>query len=299
MMRLGRTTTILGVSLLLVSMGLVAAEELDIGPYGETYSDTTRTRGYWFVAPLDFTITGLRVPTDVGPGPQNIEVLRLNVTPPGWPSDTTDFTSLGYWRDVDSADFIATNIPVAAGDIIGVLGARGTSTMNNSYAQANTYATSIGGQPVTIKRFLTQYNLYNTQAVSVSTEEVLAYSRVEMQYVVDTTAPAVTASADRQTLWPPNHKSVTVTISGTVEDDSAIVDVFLHVDDEYDELDGTYTVTLAGDGSFVVPVELVAWRNGKDRDGRTYVITVCATDEWGNFGCSGPVTVLVPHDQRK
>jgi hypothetical protein len=42
-------------------------------------------RGYYFTAPTDFTITGLRVPTDASTSSQSIEVVRLTAPPPDLP----------------------------------------------------------------------------------------------------------------------------------------------------------------------------------------------------------------------
>ena len=65
---------------------------------------------------------------------------------------------------VAGTDFVAMSIPVAAGDMIGILGARGTTTMNNSYGQTSTYATTIKGNAVTLARLGTQNNLNTTAA---------------------------------------------------------------------------------------------------------------------------------------
>ncbi len=48
--------------------------------FGSNYT-STQIRGYWFQAPTDFTIVGLRVPTDIGTTPQNIQIIRFNSGP--------------------------------------------------------------------------------------------------------------------------------------------------------------------------------------------------------------------------
>ncbi len=155
---------------------------LDVGVFSSDYQDVTRTRGYWFTAPVAFTITGLRVPTDVGTEVQNVEVVRLAAVPPTYSTVTNTFTSLGRFVNVAGTDFIPVNIAVAAGDVIGILGARGTTTMHNSYGAANTYDTFIKGSAVTIQRLGMQHNLNSTPAMDLWTEATNPVSRVEMYY---------------------------------------------------------------------------------------------------------------------
>ena len=154
--------------------------------------------------------------------------------------------------------------------------------------------------PVTISGYIWRWVLPST---------IRSYSTVGATYYVDAInmrrtdldgdPPVITATADRTELWPPNHKAVTVNVAGTIEDASDIFDAWLQVEDEYGELDATIGMTLADDGSYTVPVDLIAWRNGRDRDGRTYTLTVWAMDVHTNLGASEPVTVLVPHDRGK
>lgn len=157
---------------------------LNIGAHDQTFSSSL-TRGYWFEAPTNFTIVGLRVPTDVGTAPQTIQVMRLSGPPPSFSTTTTSFTTLTYQRGVPGTGFIAVNIRVYAGQVIGVLGARGGSTMENSYGPANTFNTTILGQSVRLQRLLYQDSLYNSQAggaTGISTETSNPYGRIEMQY---------------------------------------------------------------------------------------------------------------------
>lgn len=151
---------------------------LDIGTYGQTYSDASHSRGYWFTAPIDFTIVGLRVPTDIGTAVQNVEVLRLNAVP-----DTSSYTSLFYKSGVAGTGFITTSVAIKKGEIVGVLGTRGTTTMYNSYASAYTYSTTIGGQAVTLLRLMMQSNLYQGKSTGTLMTNSHYYGRVELQYL--------------------------------------------------------------------------------------------------------------------
>ena len=121
------------------------AATLDMGPAGTPYSRSDRSRGYYFTAPVDFTITGLRVPEYTSAQTQNIQVVRFDgaQTPPelsSSSSSTTAHNTLFYTASGASGnDFITVNIPVVAGEVIGILGTRGTSTMHNMYGSTNTY----------------------------------------------------------------------------------------------------------------------------------------------------------------
>jgi V8-like Glu-specific endopeptidase len=162
-----------------------AASLMGLEPFASTFSSASLTRGYWFRAPTDLLINGLRVPDEAGEGVQNVEVVRFNSgAPPAFPTTTNDFVSLFRAVGVQDNSVIPTNIPVRAGDVIGILGAAGTSTMRNSYATANEFNTSIAGQPVTIKRMGMQFNLNTTPAQQIWTENVSPVSRVEMYYIM-------------------------------------------------------------------------------------------------------------------
>jgi hypothetical protein len=120
----------------------------------------------------------------------------------------------------------------------------------------------------------------------------------------DTTPPTVTSvTADPNVLWPPNGKRVDVTVTATATDeDSGVASAVLFIDDEYGECDGQVAMTPAGDGVFTATVQLPARRAGKDKDGRSYILTVSATDGVGNVSVredSPAAIVLVPHDQGK
>lgn len=101
-------------------------------------------------------------------------------------------------------------------------------------------------------------------------------------------------AANPAQLWPPNGKpvSVTITVDATDPDGSDdIVRTTYSVTDEY----GTYNVAetdLPEDGV----ISLIAVRDGKDKDGRVYTITVIVYDA-GGLSDSGSVDVVVPHDQ--
>jgi hypothetical protein len=120
-----------------------------------------------------------------------------------------------------------------------------------------------------------------------------------LTFKIDATPPAITASANPATRWPPNRKMVTVTISGTMTDNlsgvNASTAVFA-VKDAYGLLQPSGPGSLAPNGTYSFKVSLEARRNGQDKNGRLYTILVSAQDNAGNAG-SSTTKAIVPHDQ--
>jgi len=116
---------------------------------------------------------------------------------------------------------------------------------------------------------------------------------------VPQTPPSVTCAATPKTLWPPNGKSVAVTVSGTIVPGTQAIPpsgTVFAVTDQYGQVQPSGAVFLDTEGNYSFDVPLIADRNGNDLNGRTYTINVTATDQIGNVGsCSTVVTV--PHDQ--
>ncbi len=120
-----------------------------------------QARGYWFTSPTTTVITGLRVPTDIGTANQFIYVVKWSAIPPTYPTLGSNYTVLGKFLDVPGLDTVKCGIKINTGDIIGVLGVRGStavSTASMSYA-AGGFATTISGNPVTLYRFMDQTDI--------------------------------------------------------------------------------------------------------------------------------------------
>ena len=121
------------------------------------------------------------------------------------------------------------------------------------------------------------------------------------EYQVDATPPTVTASADRTSLWPPNGKIVPVTISGRATDTGSGVNLnsgIYSIADSYGQAHPGSTFKLNPDGTYSFLIGLPASRDGSDKKGRTYTVTVRVADKVGNIG-SATVVITVPHDQGK
>ena len=169
----------------------------------------------------------------------------------------------------------------------------GTPVATN-LAQGNT----LEFEPETLTVFAPEEN-EDTVVVSVDGRE---YSLAPGQTLdIAPTISDLLATPDE--LWPPNHKVVEVLLSGHVVDhEDGLAEVWLVVDDEYGEVSdepGYITDLLDGDGVFEeLPVELIAWRDGDDLDGRIYTIVVYAIDNEENL-TEETVQVIVPHDKGK
>ena len=117
----------------------------------------------------------------------------------------------------------------------------------------------------------------------------------------DTTPPVVTAAASNNALWPPNGKMVPVTITGKITDEIGGSGVdsgsgTYSTVDSYGQVQPAGSFTIQPDGSYSFTILLEARRSGRDKNGRTYTITVTAKDRAGNIGKKA-VTVTVPHNQ--
>ncbi|MEQ9188457.1 MAG: hypothetical protein RLP15_12030, partial [Cryomorphaceae bacterium] len=174
---LGNNGLLLAV-VLFTSLGLTAQTLMPIPAQSTTY--TGNTRGFWFQAPVDFMMVGVRVPTTASSDDQSVAVVRFNSgPPPSWATTTNDFTLLALYQDIPGNNVLPVSIPVFQGDYIGILGSRG-ATSTNSYG-ANNFSTNILGESVTLQRLGMQYDLESTSPQDLW-QENSNLSRVEMYY---------------------------------------------------------------------------------------------------------------------
>lgn len=101
--------------------GRLGHGQIPLPSYGSTFTSTL-TRGYWFQAPVGFTIQGLSVPNEATQAFQVVEVINLGAAPPAYPG-TVVGTQLFYDNSTAGGSIIPCSIPVAPGDYIGILGA--------------------------------------------------------------------------------------------------------------------------------------------------------------------------------
>lgn len=107
---------------------------------------------------------------------------------------------------------------------------------------------------------------------------------------------AVKVSPD--TLWPPNHKLVTVTLTGATDPDGDKTTLTITSVTQDEPLNGLGDGDTAPDAASVPArtdqVQIRAERSGTG-DGRVYRISFTVSD--GKDKCTGTVYVGVPHDQ--
>ena len=142
-----------------------------------------------------------------------------------------------------------------------------------------------------------------TTTVTVSATDAAGNNAVAKTFTVtvrDTTGPVFTAlTTSAPSLWPPNHKLVAITVSATAADvvSGTTVKILSVTSNEPDNGlgDGDTPNDIAITG--VMTLNLRAERSGTGT-GRTYTITVQATDAAGNKSTK-TVAVVVPLNQGK
>lgn len=119
-------------------------------------------------------------------------------------------------------------------------------------------------------------------------------------FVGDVTPPVITVVPNPSMLWPPNGRTVSVTMTGRITDESGINATTAHyaVTDSYGQVQPAGDISLQGDGSYTFVLALPAVRRDADQVGRIFSVVVSASDTADNAG-STTALVTVPHDQGK
>ncbi len=163
-----KTILLTSMSLIMVFMfcfsGLLHAQtEMPLPSHSNVY--TGYTRGYWFVAPMDFTISGLKVAPEAGSGMQYIHVMKCNDQfPVLFTAQSNNFVTLNYTSGAPNNTIVPVNIQVQQGDQIGILAT--VSGNGNSYAANQVTTSTIGTHQVYLNRFGHQGYVANGQAIS-------------------------------------------------------------------------------------------------------------------------------------
>ncbi len=140
---------------------LAGQTPLGIPEYTNTLSASNLSRGFYFEAPIDFVITGVRVPDEAHQGVQAVEVWLMNAAPPDYPI-TTSSTPVFYAVNVPSDQILGTNISVQQGQWVGFLGGCGGQTVYTSYAANGPLPGHVFGEPVAFRRLVSQTNLFTS-----------------------------------------------------------------------------------------------------------------------------------------
>lgn len=140
-----------------------------------SYNYSGSVRGYWFQAPVDFTIKGLRVASEAGSGTQRIQVIKINDNNPS--GSSSNLTTLYYTNNGANGVIQQVNIQISAGDWLAIMGYAGTT---NPYGlPSGTY--NLAGHGVTLKR-ATAGSITSSPTSSIGLSGVSYISRVEMYY---------------------------------------------------------------------------------------------------------------------
>jgi hypothetical protein len=199
----------------MVAQSLTAQTMIPMPTHGSVY--TGSIRGYWFTAPVNMTIVGMRVPSDLGTGLQYIHLFRINDNPPvTYSVNSSNFTTLSYVQGATGGVIQNVNIDVVAGQRIGVLGGS-TSSSNNttSYASVSGPQTvTIGGQSATLTRLLYQGTIIGGPAPNYSQEPGGQIGRIELYYITCIN-PSITSQPQNLTKCTGDNATLTVAATST------------------------------------------------------------------------------------
>jgi hypothetical protein len=170
--------------------------QIPLPNYTSTYTYSGHNRGFYFQAPVNFVVVGLRVPDEMKHGLQNVEVFKMTAAPPAFPATVTG-GQVFYRAGVPSDQIIPCALPFQAGEWFGVLGGCGDqSTMHSSYGTADP-PSNVLGNPITLTRLLTQTNIVTTGGINTpySGSPGGQISRVEVYVAGQSTAIGYGAGA--------------------------------------------------------------------------------------------------------
>lgn len=149
--------------------------------------------GYWFEAPIDFTITNLSVSRSAGWHNQFIHLIRIDdAVPVVFPATSTNFTTLAYLSNETpwSARPVGP-IQVKAGDIIGVLGAVDSAMNNSLSSNGSPYTSDVGTFGVSLRRLTYQGSIETGPALHYSAQgSGTPIGRMEIYYVISPSCPS-------------------------------------------------------------------------------------------------------------
>ena len=170
-------------------------------------SFTGFTRGYYFVAPVDFQITGVRVLQAPGNNNsyQNWAIVRFNNAqpPPQFTNTTNNFEQLAAGFNKPSNELSGVAVDVQAGDVIGIYGnttaSAGAIFGVNSYSSSTTIATTeIMGHTINLIRSGMQSHLGTGGQAGMQNiwreTNFIEVSRVEFTYVSTGASSAIPSS---------------------------------------------------------------------------------------------------------
>ena len=177
-----RKSLIVNLFLTVFVFEVYADEVINIPDHDSNHVQSDATRGFYFTAPTDFTITGIDVPTDAGASPFDASIYQLkNVTTYPAYTPLSDIETLADFSNQSTA-VNGLNITVSQGEIIGVVGRRGNITSYTTRAN-NTFDSYIGGHLVTFTR-LGVNNYQSNNPLKMFTNGVYPSGRIFLTYSI-------------------------------------------------------------------------------------------------------------------
>jgi PKD repeat protein len=239
-----------------------------------TYSGAYR--GTWFTAPVGMVVTGLSVP---GSGNQNLQMVRFNSgVPPNFGASTTGHTTLFSTTNDSTVNWIPTSVTVAAGDVIGILGARGSNggPITVSYGQSSPVASTIGGVATNLNRLVYQSTSLNSGALS--NENGGSLGRIDIRYYTTSTGPTNQAPVASLATASGNEGAFIVANGSGSTDDGTIVLWSVDCDGNgtYETTSGTATgatCAFVDDGSYSVGLQVTDDGGLTDTTTATFTVT--------------------------
>jgi len=238
-------------------------------------------------------LTYLNLHTDLNPGGEIRGQLIALATPTNLPPSITCAASSTV--ECGTSTTVTALVSDPDNEAVSVVWTlNGTAVQTNSFAAGSTSA----GTSVSFSSVLALGT--NVLAVSVTDSIGNSAACATTVTVVDTTPPVIVSiSADPHTIWPPNHKMVSVRVRAVVTDTctSATWKIISVASNEAEDAKGSGNTKpdsrITGDHTLQVRAE----RSGGG-SGRIYTITIEAVDLSGNTA-HATVTVTVPHDHGK
>ncbi|MBT3222814.1 MAG: hypothetical protein HN348_27370, partial [Proteobacteria bacterium] len=141
-------------------------------------------RGYYFVAPRDLIINSLFVADTVKPNDnQHVQVIRIPDQTEGVSWSTSEFTTLEWLNDVPPTEYAPVRLPVEAGEMIGIIGARGSSgDLSISYRNGPAVE-NIGGFDTTLYRLYSSVDITQRPVTAIG-GQTSPLGRIHMGYEV-------------------------------------------------------------------------------------------------------------------
>ncbi|MFC2100720.1 T9SS type A sorting domain-containing protein [Bacteroidota bacterium] len=177
--------------LILITVVTYAQTMMPLPPHSSVYSGIF-TRGYNFTAPVNMTITGVKVAPEAGSGLQYIHVMKCNTPfPISSGSASTNFSTLAYISGGVNNTIQSVNITVTQGDIIGILGT--VTGICNSYTVSSVFTSTIGSNTVYLNRMGFQGSIESGPAASywgVANNTSGSIGRIFIYYTLSTPTDA-------------------------------------------------------------------------------------------------------------